>query len=71
MGELLGDFGLAPDAGRPTRTYSGGMQRRLDVALGLVHRPPVLFLDEPTTGLDPEIRADMWELITGLRATRA
>ena len=64
--ELLGDFGLAPVADRPARTYSGGMQRRLDVAIGLVHRPAVLFLDEPTTGLDPEVRADMWSLITGL-----
>ena len=64
--ELLGDFGLAPVADRPARTYSGGMQRRLDIAIGLVHRPAVLFLDEPTTGLDPEVRADMWSLITGL-----
>ena len=48
------------------RTYSGGMQRRLDVAMGLVHRPAVLFLDEPTTGLDPEARASMWEEIRRL-----
>jgi ABC-2 type transport system ATP-binding protein len=64
--ELLGGFGLAAVADRPARTYSGGMQRRLDIAIGLVHRPAVLFLDEPTTGLDPEIRADLWSLITGL-----
>ena len=49
-----------------TRTYSGGMQRKLDVAMGLVHRPQVLFLDEPTTGLDPEARADMWPEIERL-----
>src|SRR5262249_42138147 len=53
-------FDLAAAARRPVRTYSGGQQRRLDVALGLVHRPQVLFLDEPTTGLDPEARAAMW-----------
>jgi ABC-2 type transport system ATP-binding protein len=57
---LLERFGLAEAGGRLVRTYSGGMQRKLDVALGLVHRPRVLFLDEPTTGLDPEARADMW-----------
>ena len=49
-----------------TRTYSGGMQRKLDVAIGLVHSPGVLFLDEPTTGLDPEARADMWAEIERL-----
>ena len=59
-GELLDRFGLADAAGRLTRTWSGGMQRKLDVAMGLVHRPSVLFLDEPTTGLDPEARADLW-----------
>ena len=58
--ELLDGLGLAHAAGRQARTYSGGMRRRLDVALGLVHRPAVLFLDEPTTGLDPEARAALW-----------
>jgi ABC-2 type transport system ATP-binding protein len=64
--ELLERFGLADASGRIARTYSGGMQRRLDVAMGLVHRPRVLFLDEPTTGLDPEVRAVMWEEIARL-----
>jgi len=64
--ELLERFQLADAAGRFARTYSGGMQRRLDVALGLVHRPAVLFLDEPTTGLDPESRTAMWQEITTL-----
>jgi ABC-2 type transport system ATP-binding protein len=64
--ELLDHFGLADAAGRLVKTYSGGMQRRLDVALGLVHRPAVLFLDEPTTGLDPESRAAMWQEIARL-----
>jgi len=58
--ELLERFDLTEAGGRQVRTYSGGMQRRLDVALGLVHRPRVLFLDEPTTGLDPEARTDLW-----------
>jgi ABC-2 type transport system ATP-binding protein len=60
---LLERFDLADAGGRLVRTYSGGMQRRLDVALGLVHRPLVLFLDEPTTGLDPEARTAMWDEI--------
>jgi ABC-2 type transport system ATP-binding protein len=64
--ELLKRFALTEAAGRFVRTYSGGMQRRLDVALGLMHRPKVLFLDEPTTGLDPEARTAMWEEITRL-----
>jgi ABC-2 type transport system ATP-binding protein len=65
-GELLERFRLTDFGGRPVKTYSGGMQRKLDVALGLVHRPQVLFLDEPTTGLDPEARADLWNEITRL-----
>ena len=64
--ELLAHFGLTEAAGRLVKTYSGGMQRRLDVALGLMHRPVVLFLDEPTTGLDPESRAAMWQEIARL-----
>jgi ABC-2 type transport system ATP-binding protein len=64
--ELLERFGLAEAAGRPVKTYSGGMQRRLDVALGLLHGPRVLFLDEPTTGLDPEARTAMWAEIERL-----
>jgi len=64
--EALEGFGLADAADRPAKTYSGGMQRRLDVAMGLLHRPHVLFLDEPTTGLDPEARAEMWQEIERL-----
>jgi ABC-2 type transport system ATP-binding protein len=62
--EALERFDLPGD--RLVKTYSGGMQRRLDVALGLLHRPQVLFLDEPTTGLDPEARAQMWDEIARL-----
>jgi ABC-2 type transport system ATP-binding protein len=64
--ELLEGMGLSEAAGRFAKTYSGGMQRRLDVAMGLIHSPRVLFLDEPTTGLDPEIRTAMWEEIRRL-----
>ncbi|MFS8203698.1 ATP-binding cassette domain-containing protein [Streptomyces sp. CWNU-52B] len=63
---LLDRFQLGDAADRQVRGYSGGMRRRLDVALGLVHRPEVLFLDEPTTGLDPEARTAMWEEIARL-----
>ena len=65
-GEILERFGLADAADRPVRTYSGGMRRRLDVGAALVHKPPVLFLDEPTTGLDPEGRNELWEVIREL-----
>jgi ABC-2 type transport system ATP-binding protein len=61
--ELLERFGLTEAADRLVRTYSGGMRRRLDLAAALVARPPVLFLDEPTTGLDPRSRLDLWETI--------
>jgi len=64
--ELLEHFGLADAANRLTGKWSGGMQRKLDVSMGLVHSPTVLFLDEPTTGLDPEARADMWTEIARL-----
>jgi ABC-2 type transport system ATP-binding protein len=63
VGELVDRFDLGAVADRAVRTYSGGTQRRLDVAVGLVHRPTVLFLDEPTTGLDPEARAALWQEI--------
>jgi ABC-2 type transport system ATP-binding protein len=64
--ELLERFGLGDAGGRPVKTYSGGMRRRLDLAAALVAEPQVLFLDEPTTGLDPRSRADMWEVIREL-----
>jgi ABC-2 type transport system ATP-binding protein len=64
--ELLKRFRLTEAADLVARTYSGGMQRKLDIAMGLVHRPRVLFLDEPTTGLDPEARAGLWEDISRL-----
>jgi ABC-2 type transport system ATP-binding protein len=64
--QLLAQIGLDEAADRLVRTYSGGMQRRLDIAMALVHRPQVLFLDEPTTGLDPEVRTDMWREISRL-----
>jgi len=65
--EVLDKLDLMSAADRPTGTYSGGMRRRLDVGLGIVHRPQVLFLDEPTTGLDPQARARMWDEIKRLR----
>jgi ABC-2 type transport system ATP-binding protein len=65
--ELLDALELADAADRAVETYSGGMRRRLDVGLGMVHRPVVLFLDEPTTGLDPQARARMWDEVRGLR----
>ena len=66
--ELLERFDLVDAADRPARTYSGGMRRRLDLAAALVHRPPVLFLDEPTTGLDPQGRTGLWRVIEELVA---
>jgi ABC-2 type transport system ATP-binding protein len=67
--ELLGVFGLGDGglADRSVRTYSGGQRRRLEVALGIMHRPGVLFLDEPTTGLDPQNRANLWDQVRQLR----
>jgi ABC-2 type transport system ATP-binding protein len=64
-GELLERFDLADAGRRPVKTYSGGMRRRLDLAAALVARPPVIFLDEPTTGLDPRSRLGLWETIEG------
>jgi ABC-2 type transport system ATP-binding protein len=66
-GETLERLGLSDAADRPARTYSGGMRRRLDLGASLVARPRVLFLDEPTTGLDPRSRLDLWEMIRELR----
>jgi ABC-2 type transport system ATP-binding protein len=63
---LLADFGLSDAGDRIVKTYSGGMRRRLDLAAALVARPPVVFLDEPTTGLDPRSRIDLWETIETL-----
>ncbi len=65
---ILDRFGLTEAGDRPVRTYSGGMRRRLDVGAALMHRPPVLFLDEPTTGLDPEGRNELWAVIRELVA---
>ncbi|CAM5564768.1 daunorubicin resistance protein DrrA family ABC transporter ATP-binding protein [Streptomyces narbonensis] len=67
-GELLERFGLTAAADRPARTYSGGMRRRLDLAASLLVRPEVLFLDEPTTGLDPHSRNGIWEAVGELAA---
>ena len=68
-GELLAAFDLADDAKKPAKQYSGGMRRRLDLAASLVGRPAVLFLDEPTTGLDPARRNDLWEIVRDLTST--
>jgi oleandomycin transport system ATP-binding protein len=64
--ELLEQFSLGDAGGRPAKTYSGGMRRRLDLAASLVSRPQVLFLDEPTTGLDPRSRNEVWDTVRGL-----
>lgn len=64
--QLLGQFGLSEAAGRKVIGYSGGMKRRLDLAMSLIHRPRVLFLDEPTTGLDPQSRSAIWEEVRRL-----
>lgn len=66
--ELLEEFDLVEAAERPAKTYSGGMRRRLDLAVSLIATPPVIFLDEPTTGLDPRSRLAMWEIIKQLMA---
>ncbi|MFG2428154.1 ABC transporter ATP-binding protein [Streptomyces sp. NPDC048590] len=65
--ELAGQLGLGGLLERRTSALSGGQRRRLDIAMGLTHRPPVLFLDEPTTGLDPGSREDLWDLVRALR----
>jgi ABC-2 type transport system ATP-binding protein len=68
-GELLEQFDLTEARDRRVATYSGGMKRRLDLALSLVSEPPVVFLDEPTTGLDPRSRRDVWDAVAGLTAS--
>lgn len=65
--ELLQEFDLVDAAERPVKTYSGGMRRRLDLAVSLIATPPIIFLDEPTTGLDPRSRIAMWEIIENLK----
>jgi len=64
--ELLDRFSLVEAAGRPVSTYSGGMRRRLDIAMSLIGDPPVVFLDEPTTGLDPQARIEVWQVVKEL-----
>lgn len=66
--ELLARFSLTDAAARKVSTYSGGMRRRLDIAMSLIGDPPVIFLDEPTTGLDPEARIEVWDAVKGLAA---
>jgi ABC-2 type transport system ATP-binding protein len=65
--ELLEEFDLVKAAERPVKTYSGGMRRRLDLAVSLIAAPPIIFLDEPTTGLDPRSRLAMWDIINNLK----
>ncbi|MEO6891539.1 MAG: ATP-binding cassette domain-containing protein, partial [Ktedonobacteraceae bacterium] len=67
--ELIADLEMAPFADRLARTYSGGQRRRLDLALGIAHRPALLFLDEPSIGLDPQSRAHLWEEVRKLHAS--
>ena len=69
--ELLRQFDLVKAAGRPLKTYSGGMRRRLDLAVSLIATPPIIFLDEPTTGLDPRSRLAMWDIIRELKSQGA
>jgi ABC-2 type transport system ATP-binding protein len=69
--ELLEDFDLIAAADRPAKTYSGGMRRRLDLAVSLIASPPIIFLDEPTTGLDPRSRLTMWKIIEDLKKNGA
>jgi ABC-2 type transport system ATP-binding protein len=66
--DLLARFSLTESAGRKVATYSGGMRRRLDIAMSLIGNPPIIFLDEPTTGLDPQSRLEVWDTIKGLAA---
>jgi len=66
--DLLARFSLSDAGARPASTYSGGMRRRLDIAMSLIGNPPVIFLDEPTTGLDPEARLEVWATVKGLAA---
>ena len=66
--DLLARFSLTDAGGRKVATYSGGMRRRLDIAMSLIGNPPIIFLDEPTTGLDPQSRLEVWSTIKGLAA---
>ena len=65
--EVLGAFQLEEYADRNVKTYSGGQKRRLDIALGIMHEPKLLFLDEPTTGLDPQSRRGVWDIVNGFK----
>jgi ABC-2 type transport system ATP-binding protein len=68
--DLLDRFGLSDAAARKVSTYSGGMRRRLDIAMSLIGNPPVIFLDEPTTGLDPQVRIEVWQAVKELAEHR-